>query len=84
MPPLSKVIPLPTRARRFLLPGLPVYFMTIRRGGSLLPLATARKAFIASAAISSRPKTCRSRLWIAAFFSAQAAIRDGVIWLAGW
>ena len=65
MPPVSKVMPLPTSTTGAPLARAGLCSMTMKRGGSSLPCVTARKQPIFSRLISARPSTFTlSDLWV--------------------
>ena len=84
IPPVSKVIPLPTRpSTREELSGSPRYSRTISFGGWSLPLATPRKAPMPSSSMCFRSRTLMLRPSSSATCVAISAIRVGVRTLAG-
>ena len=83
MPPVSKVIPLPTRTVGATVLAAPSYRNTTKRNSSSEPLATAMNAPMPSLATCRGPNT--SHLMRGSFANAEAAraSKTGVAWLAG-
>ncbi len=86
MPPLSKVMPLPTSTTGPLAlapPGAPLYCRTMKRGGSSEPWATARNEPMPMRWICLRSKTSTLKPYCLPSFFACAARWLGVAWLPG-
>ena len=82
IPPLSKVMPLPTNAVKGLSPPL-AYFSIIIRGSCTLPAPTARIAPIPRSCISLTHNTSTSNSYFLAVCTASAAKTSGVITFPG-
>ncbi len=83
IPPVSKVMPLPTSTVGATVFAAPAYCKTMKRNGSLEPWATAAKEPIPSFSTSLGPSTWHLiRDFLAKLCAARANI-DGVAWLAG-
>ena len=79
MPPLSKVIPLPTTASVFAPSRPQSYFIITKRGSWALPELTARMAFIPCSRSSSLPQTWIATPRASAISRARSARTVGVI-----
>ena len=83
MPPVSKVMPLPTSTSGATDLAAPWYFATMNFSGSFDPCATARKQPMPSFSTSLRPNTCTLRPKSLPSRLACAARYAGVQWLPG-
>ena len=83
IPPVSKVMPLPTRTVGATVLAAPAYCKTIKRKGSLEPCATAAKEPMPSFSTSLGPSTWHLMRDFFAKPCAARANKVGVAWLAG-
>ena len=83
IPPVSKVMPLPTNTVGAWASAAPLYFKTIKRRGWAEACATAAKEPMPSLVTSFRPMTSQEMRECLAMFLATWARWSGVAWLAG-